>query len=150
MSAVWMIKRNCSASPRLLALVFASIAAVSFGFGAGFAAFGLWMVLPFVGIEVLAVAAAFFVYSRHAADYQRIEISGDELRVDCVDGATRTHCAWPVVWVRVTEERGETAAPRVLIGARGERVEIGLHLTARRRLALAAEIRQVLRPLAAH
>jgi uncharacterized membrane protein len=39
--ARWTIKRNCSATPRQLAWVFASLVAVSFVFGAGFAAFGL-------------------------------------------------------------------------------------------------------------
>jgi uncharacterized membrane protein len=50
----WMIKRNCSASPQQLAMVFASLVAVSFAFGVAFAAQGLWLVLPLVGIEMLA------------------------------------------------------------------------------------------------
>ena len=149
MSAVWIVKRNCSASPRLLAAVFASVAAVSFGFGAGFAAFGLWMVLPFVGVEIVAVALAFLVVARHAGDYQRIEITGDHVRVDCIEGITRTQRQWPAAWVRVSEERDDAAAPRVLIGVRGECVQIGQHLPAARRMALAAEIRNALRPMAA-
>ena len=68
----WLIKRNCSAGPRQLAMVFGSLVAVSFAFGLGFAAFGLWMVLPFVGLELIAVGAAFFCYGRHAADFERI------------------------------------------------------------------------------
>jgi len=66
MSQTWLVKRNCSASPRQLALVFGSLVAVSFAFGAGFAAQGLWMVLPFVGLELVAVAAAFICYGRSA------------------------------------------------------------------------------------
>lgn len=71
----WLIKRNCSAGPAQLAVVFGSLVAVSFAFGVGFAIFGLWMVLPFVGIELIAVGAAFLCYGWHAADFERIEIA---------------------------------------------------------------------------
>ncbi len=33
---------------------------------------GAWLVLPFTGIELLAVGVAFVVYARHAVDYERI------------------------------------------------------------------------------
>ena len=71
----WLIKRNCSAGPRQLAVVFGSLVAVSFAFGLGFAAFGLWMVLPFVGLELIAVGAAFFCYGWHAADFDALRSS---------------------------------------------------------------------------
>jgi len=48
----WLIKRNCSAGPGQLAVVFGLLVAVSFAFRIGFAAFGLWMALPFVGIAI--------------------------------------------------------------------------------------------------
>ena len=62
--SIWLIKRNCSASPRQLAGVLVSVVVISFAFGVAFATQGLWMVLPFVGLEVLAVAAAFIFYGR--------------------------------------------------------------------------------------
>ncbi len=86
----WLIKRNCSAGPRQLAVVFGSLVAVSFAFGLGFAAFGLWMVLPFVGLELIAVGAAFFCYGRHAADFERICIEPGVVSVEHVEG-THTH-----------------------------------------------------------
>jgi uncharacterized membrane protein len=86
----WLIKRNCSAGPHQLALVFATLVAVSFAFGLGFAIFGLWMVLPFVGLELMAVGIAFFYYGRHAADFERIAIAPDAISVERVEGA-QTH-----------------------------------------------------------
>ena len=53
------IKRNCSISPRDLLCVLASAACVSLGIAAGFALAGAWPILPFAGLEVLALAAAF-------------------------------------------------------------------------------------------
>lgn len=140
----WTIKRNCSASPRQLALVFASIVATSFAFGAAFAAHGLWLVLPFVGLEVLAVAAAFIVYGRHAADYERIELRDGVVTVRRVEGTRATEWRARSAWTRI-----EAEAARVYLAAHGARIEVGRHLANERRTALAQELRQALRTAAA-
>jgi len=147
----WMIKRNCSASPMQVAGVFASIVAVSFAFGAVFAAQGLWLVLPFVGIEMLAVAAAFLCYGRRAADYERIEIVGGEIAVEQVEGSQRTVRCLPSPWVRVELQRhGRAGRVRVWLVAGARRIEVGRHLLDARRVQLAEELKTALaRPLPA-
>ena len=37
--------------------------------GIGFAVLGAWMVLPFAGLETIALAIAFFVIARRAGNY---------------------------------------------------------------------------------
>ena len=147
----WHIKRNCSASPRQLALVLASLVAVSFAIGLGFAAYGLWMVLPFVGLELLAVALAFVCYGRHAADYERLEVHNGELRLERADGAKLIARAWPAAAARVdlVTAEGMLGHPHVYLSVRGERTEVGQLLQDERRLALARELRQALRLAAA-
>ena len=141
----WMIKRNCSASPRQVALVFASIAAVSLVFGVVFAAQGLWLVLPFVGIEVLAVAAAFFCYGRRAADYERIEIGGGQVAVEVVEASRRSVRRLPAPWARVELRRRDGGGGvAVWLAAGAERVEVGRHLLDARRVQLAGELRMAL------
>lgn len=144
----WTLKRNCSASPQQLALVFGSIVAVSFLFGAGFAAQGAWMVLPFVALELLAVAAAFICYGRHAADFERIELVDGELRIERHDGARVERRQMALPWTRVElDEAGRGWMQRVhlYLVARGERVEVGRHLPDERRRKLAQELKQALR-----
>jgi uncharacterized membrane protein len=141
----WTIKRNCSASPAQLGGVFASIVAVSFGFGVVFAAHGLWLVLPFVGVELLAVAAAFFCYGRRAADYERIEIRGGEVAVEQVEGNRRSVRRLSSQWARVeVQRRGCTGMVSVSLAAGAERIEVGRHLLDERRLRLAEELRMAL------
>lgn len=140
----WTIKRNCSASPRQLALVFASIVAVSFAAGAAFAAQGLWLVLPFVGLEALAVAAAFFLYGRHAADHERIELRDGVITVRRVDGTRATEWRARSAWTRV-----EAHGAHVYLAAHGARIEVGRHLAHERRAALARQLRQALQAAAA-
>jgi uncharacterized membrane protein len=143
-----MIKRNCSASPRALAAVFASIVAVSFAFGVAFAAQGLWMILPFVGLELLAVAAAFLCYGRHAADFERIEVRDGMLHVSRLEGARTWQWTAPAAWTHleqpVSQGRGagslSHARCRVVLNSRGESVEIGRLLPDERKQALAREL----------
>lgn len=143
----WLIKRNCSASPRQLAGVFASLVAVSFAFGAAFAAEGLWLVLPFVGLEVVAVAAAFLCYGRHAADYERIDLNGRVLKVERQEGGRRLEFSFDAAWVRVElEEHGAHQGRRVrlVLACKGRRLEVGRFLIDERRSALGRELRGAL------
>jgi uncharacterized membrane protein len=143
----WLIKRNCSASPTQLAAVFGSLVAVSFAFGVAFAALGLWMVLPFVGLELLAVAVAFLCYGRHAADIERIELVADRLTVEKVEAEQRRCWRFDPAHVRVeVEERGRGlgARVRVRLAAHGGGIEVGRHLQDARRLQLAGELRMAL------
>jgi uncharacterized membrane protein len=148
----WTLKRNCSASPRQLAFVFASIVLLSFLIGAAFAAFGLWLVLPFVGLELLAVAAAFVCYGRHAADFERIELGADEIRVERHDGGLVDRSRFALPWARVELDeagRGLMRRARLFIVAREMRTEVGRHLPEPGRRRLAQELRQALREAAA-
>jgi uncharacterized membrane protein len=53
--------------------VFALLAAVTIGIGIVFAAMGAWLVLPFAGLEAIALAIAFFAVARRIADDERTE-----------------------------------------------------------------------------
>lgn len=144
----WLIKRNCSASPTQLAAVFGSLVAVSFAFAAAFAALGLWMVLPFVGLELVAVAAAFLCYGRHAADVERIELANDKLTVERVEADRSRRWEFDPRGVRVeVDERGKGLGVRVHVRltSRGEQVEVGRHLLDEKRAALARELRTALK-----
>ena len=53
-------------SPAGLAVAFAALAAITLAIGAGFAMVGAWLVLPFAGLETLALVVAYIVYARRA------------------------------------------------------------------------------------
>jgi len=56
--------RNCSISPAAFAGALALLAVVTLSIGVGFAMMGAWLILPFAGLEVLALGAAFLCYAR--------------------------------------------------------------------------------------
>jgi uncharacterized membrane protein len=131
------LKRNCSISPAGLAGVFAALAFVVVAIGAGFAAAGAWLVLPFAGLEVLLLGAAFMLYARHAADYERIEVDSGRITVEVADGSRITR--YEMHAARLLMQDGHL----VLRGAE-EELEIGRYLGAEARTELAAELEKKL------
>ena len=124
-------------SPAGLAKVFAALSLLVLAIGAGFAAAGAWLVLPFAGLEVLLLGAAFVLYARHAADYERIELEAGRIKVEVADGSRITR--YEVQGARVAMQDGRL----VLRGAK-EQLEIGRYLGAEARAEFAAELERKL------
>lgn len=135
-------KRNCSMSPGMVLALLGLTAAVHLGIGTAFAVLGLWMVLPFAGIEIAAVAAAFYLNGRHAGDYERLALADGRLRLDVQDGeALQTHEFNPA-WVRVVVRQDTRRPVRVALRSHGREVEIGRHLDGPGRQRYAALLRE--------
>ncbi len=132
-----ILKRNCSMSPAGLAKVFLALAVFVLAIGAGFAAAGAWLILPFAGLEVLLLGGAFVLYARHAADYERIELQAGRLLVEVAQGERLEQHELDARGARVCVVNGRL----VLRGAK-EEVEIGRHLGAERRREFAAELEE--------
>jgi uncharacterized membrane protein len=124
-------------SPAGLAKVFAALALLVLAIGAGFAAAGAWLVLPFAGLEVLLLGAAFVAYARHAADYEKIELQSGRLEVEVAE-AERV-ARYQLQNARVSMEEG-----RVVLRDAGKELEIGRHIGAEARAELAAELEKTL------
>jgi uncharacterized membrane protein len=129
------LKRNCSISPKALAGVFAALALLVLAIGAGFAAAGAWLVLPFAGLEVLLLGAAFVLYARHAADYERIDLDAGRLTVEVAEAERIARYEIDARRARVCMEK-----ERVVLRGAKEELELGRHLDAEARVALAAEL----------
>ena len=131
------LKRNCSMSPAALAAVFAALAGVVLVIGIGFAIAGAWLILPFAGLEIGLLAAAYLAYARHAADYERVELAAGRLTVEVGEGSVTRRLE--------VEARGASLSvekERVLLRGAGEELEIGRHLDAEARARFAAELQK--------
>jgi uncharacterized membrane protein len=58
------LQRNCSISPAGLLGVFVALGCVTLAIGVGFAIAGAWLILPFAGLEVVALGVAFVAHAR--------------------------------------------------------------------------------------
>lgn len=102
LSRAWVFKPNCSMTPKQLAWLYLSIVVITLAIAFGFWMFGLWMVVPFAGLELLLVGAAFLVYARHAGDFEQIVLDGRELSITIMKGSRVSTVHLNPVWTRVT------------------------------------------------
>jgi uncharacterized membrane protein len=132
-------RRNNSLSSTGRFLVFAFIFIVSVGIAAAFAVLGAWLILPFAGIEMLVLYVAFRYVDRHAADYERIAIDDDTVKVEFLEaGRTRSH-ALSSYWARVVVDPDGS---RLALRSHGRELEIGRYMSDEQRLDLARTLRR--------
>jgi uncharacterized membrane protein len=139
------LKRNCSIAPAALLRVFVVLAAVSLAIGAGFAALGAWLVLPFAGLEAVLLGVAFVAYARRAGDYEKIERIRDRLVVEVGEAQRKALHVVDVRRARVCLEKDEGYGARVMLRGAEKELELGRHLDALNRVAFAAELERRLR-----
>ncbi|MFT3801727.1 MAG: DUF2244 domain-containing protein [Burkholderiaceae bacterium] len=139
----WVLKRNCAMSPARLASSVGLVGLVSLAIAAVCAYFGAWPVLPFAGIEVAALAVAFFVYGRHAGDYERIVVSSGSILVESVIADRVVRRRLQPGRVRVEYREGSLAGERQLIRlvSDGQELAVGRFVPDHRRALLARELR---------
>ena len=102
----WLMKRNCSFSPKQVGLFYLSIVSFSLLVAGSFLLFGVWMIIIFTTIEIIALTIALYVYSRHALDYEKITIDGKRLLVEKSWGGKVQTDEFNTVWTRLYH-RGE-------------------------------------------
>ena len=102
MATTWILKRNCSLTPRQSAAAYALLCTGSFGVALFFLLQGFWIVLAFSLLEMAAVGWALLHYARHALDVERIALTDGALLVDRVDGGRRSQFRFEPTLTRVT------------------------------------------------
>jgi uncharacterized membrane protein len=135
----WTMKRNCSISPRQFICLYVSLALFSLAIAFMLFLVGAWLVLPFTGIELLAVGIAFAIYARHAVDYERIRLFPNRLVIEQVSAEQLTQFEFNPRWVRI--EPGATPRDHIKLVSRGQTIMIGQHLAQYRRTQFATELR---------
>ena len=143
----WLLKRNCSITPRQLGAVYASLSGVS----ALIAGFFFWQGAPFVaafaGIELAAVGAVMLVFAHHAGDRETLTLVGRSLRVERCIGNRVERAELAADWLTVEPAAGQGSL--VQLCGRGHRVRVGRFLRPELRGAFAQELRRTLRQLPA-
>jgi uncharacterized membrane protein len=145
----WLLKRNCSISPRQLMLAYSGLCIASLSIAVAFTLRGAWYVLGFSILELGVVGSALLYYARHATDGERIVLHGDWLLVELSQGGKVRSFTLARRDIRLKP----SLAPRELICLQspgmGVEVEVGRYLTTRKRHELLLELRHELPPVAA-
>ena len=142
-SVQWVLKRNCSITPRQMLLFFGSLCILSLAIGVLFWQQGATLVLPFAWAEVLAVGVALFVYSRHATDSEHIQLQPGRLIVEHACGRRVERVEFVASWVRVEPESGDRSL--IELSGQGLSISVGRFVRPELRRQLAEELRWALR-----
>lgn len=135
---LWVLKKNCSFTPRQVLLFFLSLSLASLLIASYFVWRGLWLVLPFTLINNLALAVALLFYARHALDRECVSLVGDNVRVDVIRGANTQRYDFNVEWLRL--KWGGRRNESLWLGQGNTFVNVGTFLTPGRRRRFAREL----------
>lgn len=142
-AVLWLLKRHCSLTPAQLGWFYASLCMVSFGIAAFCWSQGATMVPAFTVMELLAVGAAFLLYSRHAADAEKILLQDGQLVVELETAGRTLRAEFNREWVRIEPKHGDGSL--IEVSGQGRSVRVGRHVRPELRPVLAREIRIALR-----
>jgi uncharacterized membrane protein len=142
-------RRNCAMPPGMLLALLGAGGLVSLGIGVVFAVHGAWLVLPFAGIEAVALGAAFWLVCRHSGDYERVGLADGRLRLEVCDAEKVSTYEMNPAWVRVVVGKAGRRT-RLALQSHGREVEIGRHLDEAGRERFATLLRERLATNSGH
>ncbi|MDH3631688.1 MAG: DUF2244 domain-containing protein [Gammaproteobacteria bacterium] len=138
-----VLSPNCSISWRELVLFYLFTCLVAIAVGLFFTLQGMWMVLPFSGLEMLALGTGLYLTSRKVYRKEVITLDPDRTRIE--KGVQRVAQSWEfkTPWVRIIDEPrdGRNSRRRLAIGVHGAAVEVGSFLANSEKDALAFQLK---------
>lgn len=139
----WFLKRNCSMSPRQVAIAYGVLCLFTFAVASVFALRGMWLVLAYALLETGGLAIALLHYARHATDQEHIALSEGCLLVERINGGECEQVRLDPYWTRIgLPTRQHTL---IAIESRGVKLQVGGFVSAEMRRQVADELRAELR-----
>ena len=123
---------------------------VGLGIAAMFAVRGYWPILPFAGLELVALGAALWVTQRRNRYREVLSFTESAIRIEfgVVGQGAHATAELPRAWTKVNLLTGphRNSPSRIGLDYCGQRITVGRCLTDEERERLAARIRELLRP----
>ncbi len=139
----FVICPNNSLSWQQVIVYFTIIAGTCLSVAVYFTFQGVWLVLPFAGMEILLLAAAFYMTARRCAIKEVINIDSDTLYIERgrykVEQKFKFLTAWTKVTLKTSVYRNYPS--KLMIGSHGKLVEIACDLCEEEKTKLAEDLR---------
>jgi len=139
----WVLRPNCSISPRQLLAFYLSLCLFSLAIAGLCFWQGASYVLGFTGIELVLLGVALVVFARHACDCDVLTLVGRSLLVEQRRGSHVERTDFAADWLHVEPTAGEGSL--IELSGQGRRVRVGRHLQREYRSVFARELRGALR-----
>jgi uncharacterized membrane protein len=142
----FVVQPNHSISWSDTVLIYIGILAVSVIVAGGFALLGLWMVLPFAGLEMILIAVVLYRCALRARFYEIIAIDDDHIWIERSCNRPGQPVSFQRYWARVQlvppPRRNE--ASRLFVSSHGRREEIGTWLNEEEKKELAVDLSRLI------
>lgn len=144
--ARFIIRPTLSLSPRAMLLFYLLVCAFTLVINIGFILAGAWLVLPFAGLELLALGLAQWFVLKLAEQTEVITIKGDDIHVFYKDHKVSKEWQFHRYWTRVVLSRDIKSwyPNKLFIRSHGRSVEIGSCLTDQERETLSLDLKKIL------
>jgi len=135
-------KPNCSTTSLGRIRLFLLLAVIPVSVGIGFSLAGMWPVFPFIGLELFALAYAFYYVNCHANDYESITIDNDRLVVEKRNYKQTSQFVLNTYWAQVALSDTPNGDLQLYLRSHGKEVEIGNYMNNEQRAALAQQLQK--------
>ncbi|HIF18610.1 MAG TPA: DUF2244 domain-containing protein [Cycloclasticus sp.] len=137
---------NSSLSFRQAVLFFVGISTVSLTIALLLYFMGLWLVLPFSGLELLVLGYCLLLTLKKCGVQEVITITDKVIRVERGLHTVKERSELPLGWVRVELEKPKYRghATSLIIKSHGKRIEVGRFLVESERESLAKQLKTML------
>ncbi len=133
-------RRINSLSERAFGITVGSLAVFSLTVAVVFSALGAWLILPFAGLEAMALYWVYGWVRRHAQDSESLVIRGNDVVLAVREAAQTRRYAFNRAWARLVVEQ-QSRGVRLALRSHGREVEIGRYLDSGGRQRLARELK---------
>jgi len=141
----WLMRRNCSFTPKQVGLFYLAQSAFALLVAMFFLWQGVPFVLPFTILELFVLAIALLIYARHTTDVESIHLSGAMMDIRLVNAGFEKQYKWNVDWVVLPTELNQNHL--IAINYRGQQVELGRFIHLSKRLNFLGELQQALKSI---
>lgn len=145
-STGFLVMPNRAMPWRQQLIFFSIIAAFSLGIAVGFFMQGLTLILPFAGLELLALGTALYVSAWRGGRREVVKFDGDTVIVEVGRDGPEQRFEFDRIWLRVVLQKSWSSwyPSRLLLRSHGRQIEIGSFLNEQERQALAITLRKAL------
>ena len=138
-----VVSPNLSAEWRTTKIFIWIVSCIALTIGLVFALAGLWLILPFAGLEVLAIVILMYHVARQCHRQQVIYLEAGKIRVEA--GYRSPQLAWDdeVFWTRLIVNKADHPwhPDKLILRGRQQQIEIGEFLNAEDKKHLVAQLR---------
>ncbi len=130
-----------------LVCIYSIIASFTIGVALGFFFQGLTLVLPFAGLEVVALGVVLYISAWRGGVKEVINVTGEKIRIEIGHDSPERCYELKRVWAQVVLQRpwNNWYPSRLFIRSHGRQVEIGRFLNEAERQGLAKELQKIIK-----